>query len=304
MAELAELDGGRPETGGHRRLSPRRFTWHWVGVVPFLAYTSVFLLIPTAVVILGAFSNPDAPGISFVYINQIFSDVIWEAFRNSILVSGISALIGASVGAVLSYAIVTGPPDSRFRRVVMSVSGVLAQFGGVTLAFAFIATIGEAGFVYTWLLDHGIDIYANGVWLYKLPGLVLVYAYFQIPLMVLVFVPSIDGMRRQWREATENLGGTAWDYWRLVGAPILTPSFLGALLLLFANAFSAYATVYALINQGGIVLPIQIGNALSSEVGVASAGFAKALALLMVVVVAVVMSLYALLQRRSARWLR
>jgi putative spermidine/putrescine transport system permease protein len=208
------------------------------------------------------------------------------------------------VGALLSYAIVTGPPDSRFRRVIMSVSGVLAQFGGVTLAFAFIATLGEAGFVYLWLEEHGIDIYANGVWLYKLPGLVLVYAYFQIPLMVLVFTPSIDGMRRQWREATENLGGTAWDYWRLVGAPILAPAFLGSLLLLFANAFSAYATVYALINQGGIVLPMQIGNALSSEIGVASAGFAKALALLMVLVVAVVMSLYALLQRRAARWLR
>jgi putative spermidine/putrescine transport system permease protein len=298
MAALVEQAGGRPAGGGHRRL-----TWHWVGVVPFLAYTTVFLLIPTATVVFGAFSDPST-GVSFTHINELFSDVVWEAFKNSILVSGLSAAIGAIVGALLSYAIVTGPADSRFRRVVMSVSGVLAQFGGVTLAFAFIATLGEAGFVYIWLQEHGIDIYADGVWLYKLPGLVLVYAYFQIPLMVLVFTPSIDGMRRQWREATENLGGTAWDYWRLVGAPILAPAFLGSLLLLFANAFSAYATVYALINQGGIVLPIQIGNALSSEIGEASAGFAKALALLMVLVVAVVMSLYALLQRRAARWLR
>jgi putative spermidine/putrescine transport system permease protein len=181
---------------------------------------------------------------------------------------------------------------------------VLAQFGGVTLAFAFIATIGGAGFVYLWLQQRGLDIYANGAWLYQVSGLILVYTYFQIPLMVLVFLPALDGIRPQWREATESLGGATWHYWRYVAGPLLAPAFFGGMLLLFANAFSAYATAAALINQGSIIASLLIANTLTSEVGLHQPGLASALALVMVVTVAIVMVLYTVLQRRTAKWLQ
>jgi putative spermidine/putrescine transport system permease protein len=190
------------------------------------------------------------------------------------------------------------------RRMVTAASGVLAQFGGVTLAFAFIATIGLSGFVTVFLRDHlGVDIYSGGVWLFELPGLVLVYTYFQVPLMVIVFLPALDGIRPQWREATESLGGSTWQYWIRVAGPLLAPAFLGSTLLLFANAFSAYATAAALVSQGNPIIPLQIRSALTSEVVLGQQNLGKAMALGMVVVVAVVMSLYALLQRRTARWL-
>jgi putative spermidine/putrescine transport system permease protein len=272
-----------------------------LGAVPFLAYVGIFLLLPTIIVIVGAFSGPDGPTLS--NIKAMSQDYIVSSFEKSIELSAGSALLGAVVGAVVAYAVVTGKPDSTLRRLVTSASGVLAQFGGVTLAFAFIATIGGEGLVTVWLMDRGIDIGSN-VWLYELPGLTLVYTYFQIPLMVLVFLPALDGIRPQWREATETLGGTGWDYWRHVAAPLLWPAFIGSTLLLFANAFSAYATVAALVSQGGIVLPLQIYNAFTSETVLGQENLAKALAGGMVVVVAIVMSLYVLLQRRSTRWSR
>lgn len=287
---------GRPAAGR------RRLPLSWVGAVPFLGYVSTFLLLPTGIVVAGAFVAADG-GLTLSNFNGLSEPFIITSFVNSLVVSAATAAIGAVGGAILAYAVVTGNPEGLLRRLVTSACGVLAQFGGVTLAFAFLATIGGAGFLTVWLLDHGIDIYANGVWLYKLPGLILVYTYFQIPLMVLVFLPALDGIRPQWREATETLGGNTWHYWRYVAGPLLTPAFLGAALLLFANAFSAYATANALINQGGIVVPIQIGNALTSEVGLHDPGLAKALALGMVVIVAVVMGLYAVLQRTTAKWL-
>jgi putative spermidine/putrescine transport system permease protein len=287
--------GVRPAAGRRPRLS-------WLGLVPFLGYVGLFLLLPTAIVAVGAFVSPSGPSLDgFAAMTQGF---IATSFVNSVLVSAASALAGAVAGSLLTYAVVTGNPGGVLRRVVTSACGVLAQFGGVTLAFAFIATIGGAGFVTVWLRDRGVDIYANGVWLYRLSGLVLVYTYFQVPLMVLVFLPALDGVRPQWREATESLGGNGWHYWRHVAGPLLLPAFLGSTLLLFANAFSAYATAAALINQGGIVVPLQISNALTSEVGLQHTEFAKALALGMVVIVAAVTLLYALLQRRTARWLR
>jgi putative spermidine/putrescine transport system permease protein len=291
-----------PAQAGARPSRGRRLPLSWVGVAPFLAYVAVFLLLPTAIVATGAFSGGTGP--SLTGMTDIARAFVVSAFVNSVLLSAASALIGAVAGAVLAYAVAAGNPRGILRRVVASACGVLAQFGGVTLAFAFIATIGGAGLVTVWLRQHGIDIYANGVWLYRLPGLTLVYAYFQIPLMVLVFLPALDGVRPQWREATESLGGNTWHYWRYVAGPLLMPAFGGALLLLFANAFSAYATAFALINQGGIVVPLQIGNALTSEVGLEQAEFANALALAMVVIVSAVMLLYTLLQQRTARWLR
>src|SRR5205823_8600936 len=218
--------------------------------------------------------------------------------------SAVTAVAGAILGALLSYAIVMGSPNGVLRRLVVSASGVLAQFGGVTLAFAFIASIGSAGFVYLFAQSHGFDYYAHGIWLFELSGVALVYLYFQIPLMVLVFLPAVDGIKPQWREATESLGGNAWHYWRYIAGPLLFPAFLGGTLLLFANSFSAFATANALINQGGIILPQQISNYVSSETGGADAGVAQALAVLMIVIVTLVTVVYSLLQRRTSRWLQ
>lgn len=286
----------RPLRGG------RRFSLDWLGAVPFLAYVGLFLLLPTAIVVGGAFVGPK--GLTLSNLTAMNKSYIIGAFVHSVVLSAASAIIGAVLGAVLAYAVATGNPKGVLRRLVTSACGVLAQFGGVTLAFAFLATIGLAGFITLWLQQRGINIYANSFWLAELSGLVLVYTYFQIPLMVLVFLPALDGIRPQWREATESLGGGTWHYWRYVAGPLLAPAFLGGTLLLFANAFSAYATAAALISQGSIIASLLIANTLTSEVGLAQPGLASALALVMVVIVAVVMVLYTQLQRRTSKWLQ
>jgi putative spermidine/putrescine transport system permease protein len=298
---LAEVASAAPQRVATRR--PRLRGAALLGTLPFFAYVTVFLLIPTLVVVIGAFAG-DGGGVSLANVKALTDGYIVDAFGRSILLSAVSALIGAVLGALLAYALVTARPGGLLRRTVTAAAGVLAQFGGVTLAFAFLATIGLSGFVTVWLQDNlSVDLYAHGVWLFELPGLTLVYTYFQIPLMVIVFLPALDGIRPQWREATESLGGTTWQYWTRVGGPLLAPAFLGSALLLFANAFSAYATAAALVSQGSPIVPLQIRGALTSEVVLGRQNFAKAMALGMVVVVAVVMWLYALLQRRTARWL-
>jgi putative spermidine/putrescine transport system permease protein len=217
----------------------------------------------------------------------------------------VTAAVGAVLGALLAWAVWSGARDGPLRRSVTAAAGVLAQFGGVMLAFAFIATIGLSGLVTVFLRDHlGVNLFTGGVWLFDMPGLMLVYTYFQIPLMVLVFLPALDGLRPQWREAVESLGGSGWAYWRHVAGPVLLPAFLGAVLLLFANAFSAYATAAALVSQGSPIVPLKIRGFLTSEVILGQQNLGKALGFGMIVVVAVIMALYALLQRRAARWLR
>lgn len=290
------------DRAGRRQRRPGRILLPTLPTGPFFAYVALFLLVPTIIVIVGAFQTGDG---TFTLDNlaALGRPTVLAAFGQSLALSAITAIIGAVVGAVLAYVLASGRPDSVLRRTVTSACAVLAQFGGIMLAFAFIATVGSTGMV-TKLLKEVLGVESSGGWLYDFPGLVLVYSYFQIPLMVIVFLPAVDGLRPAWREATETLGGSTWDFWRRVGGPLLAPAFLGSALLLFANAFSAYATAAALITQYNTLVPLQIRGALISEVNLGEANLAKAMAFGMIVVVALVMTLYAVLGRRSARWLR
>lgn len=297
--------GPAPGEAGSARLRRRP---EFLPLIPFFLYVGVFLLLPTLIVMVGAFQ--DATG-NFTLANVLA--VIGEparitAFTRSIQLSVTTAIAGAILGALLAWAVATGKPDGIVRQVTLSACGVLAQFGGVMLAFAFVATFGIQGIVTLALngaLQGGLDpAIARGDWLYSLGGLAVVYTYFQIPLMLIVFLPAIDGLRREWTDANASLGGGTWAYWRNVGAPILAPSFVGALLLLFTNSFAAYATAAALISQGSPIITLQIRSALTSEVLLGQENVGKAMALGMIVVVGVVMTLYTVLQRRASRWVK
>lgn len=274
-----------------------------VGLLPFLVFVTLFLLVPTGAVVIGAFQDTDG-GFSLDKIEALGSETAMRALWQSVVLSASSATVGAVLGAVLTYLVVSAPPTSVVRRVITSVCSVLAQFGGVTLAFAWMATLGFGGLL-TELMAELFGLDATGsAWLYELPGLILVYTYFQIPLMVIVFLPAMEGLRPQWREAAVNLGASTRKYWTQVAFPLLRPAFLGSALLLFANAFAAYATAAALVSQGAPITPLLIRSALTSEVVLGQANFAFALALQMIVVVVVVMVGYALLLRRTSRWLQ
>ncbi|WP_244328430.1 ABC transporter permease subunit [Yimella sp. cx-51] len=304
---MAEGDGlsrfmAQRSTSGRAR-GGRRPSGALLGVAPFFVYTTVFLIIPTLVVVVGAFFTPQGRPTT-AYVQTLTEPVFLEALKKSVLLSFYSAVIAGVVGGLLAYAISTAKPNGLLKRFVTSLSGVLAQFGGVALAFAFIASFGFTGLLTTWLGKAGLDL-SGSLWLYEWDkGLLLVYLYFQIPLMVIVFLPAVEGIRSQWREATETLGGTTWTFWRKVGLPILAPSFAGALLLLFTNAFSAYATAAALITQASPLVPQQIASTFSSEVLLGQENVGKAMALAMVVVVAIAMAIYALIDRRASKWLQ
>ena len=271
-----------------------------LGTVPFFAYTATFLVLPTILVVAGAFTARNG-GFTLHGFAEVLSPRTVTIFTTSVWISALTALVGATAGAVIAYALSLSPAGSLGRRVFTALMSVTAQFGGVMLAFAFIATIGINGLV-TRLLTPFPALTPDPGFLSSLGGVALVYCYFQIPLMVIVFLPAVEGLRPQWREATENLGGTRWTYWTRVAGPILLPSLLGSFLLLFANAFSAFATAAALISQESVIVPLEIESALRNENDLGMDAYAQALALGMILVVGVVMAAYAALMKRAARW--
>ena len=298
-APTAELPD--PQPGKKQKKRKRNQRQVALVATPFLVYTSIFLFLPTIIVVVGAFIGPEG-GFTLDNFLKLGEANTIAAISTSLLVSIVSAFIGAVVGGLAAYVLTTSSNrNSAIRRLVTALSSVLAQFGGVMLAFAFIALISING-IGTLVMRTYLGVELDPNFLSSLPGLILVYCYFQIPLMIIVFLPALDALRPQWREATESLGGSTFYYWRHVGLPILAPNFLGSMLLLFTNAFSAYATAAALFSQRSILVPLMIQGALRNELDTRMNGFAQVLAFSMVIVVAIVMFLYSRIQKRAARW--
>jgi putative spermidine/putrescine transport system permease protein len=280
----------------------RRWSLAWIGVAPFFLYIAVFLLLPTLWLVVEAFQT-DAGGFTLAHVQELFQSQYVAAYLTRVKLSAVTAITGGVFGLFVAYAAVTEGAPRWIRPTLTTFAGVAANFAGVPLAFAFVATLGTTGLVTRFLADHGVPLYANGFTLYSFTGLALVYTYFQLPLMILVISPALDGLRRQWREAATNMGATSFQYWLWVGLPILWPSLLGAMVLLFGNAFSAYATAYAISGSTINLVPILIGSVLSGNL-TSDPQFGDALALGMIVIIGASVILYAVLQRRSNRWLR
>jgi putative spermidine/putrescine transport system permease protein len=276
----------------------------YLGLTPFAAYVLLFLAIPTILAVSTGFFT-EGGAFTFDNVAGLFAPSVLTAFGNSFFVSAVTAVIGAVVGALVCYALLGTRAEGALRTIIESVSSVFAQFGGVMLAFMFIATLGNQGLVTKFLLEtFGINIFENGQWLYQVPGLLVVYMFFQVPLMIITFMPALSGLKTTWAEATATLGGTPLTYWTRIAIPVLAPSFIGSLLLLFANAFSSYATAAALVSQGAPIVPLQIRGALVSETVLGRENMAGALALGMIVIMIIVMWGYSVLQSRTSRWQR
>ena len=276
--------------------------WHWLGVLPFFIFSALFLIGPTVVLAYRSLEDP-AGGLSLVNYLQLTNPRVIEAYSLSIRVSLTTAFFGGLIGFLVAWAVSIGGLPRPFRSLTTTFSGVASNFAGVPLAAAFIFTLGRVGVVTALFELLGVDLYGTGFSLYSYTGLVLVYLYFQIPLMVLVILPALDGLKREWREAAENLGATPTQYWLHVALPVLIPSILGTMILLFGNAFGAHATAYAL--TGGLfnLATLLIGQQISGDV-LHNPGLGFAVAMGMVIIMGISITIYSVLQRRSERWLR
>ncbi|QYZ70021.1 ABC transporter permease [Neotabrizicola shimadae] len=294
------MDGSRDLTATDGP-APRRLNLDWLGAVPFIGFSALFLIVPVFYLVAGAFTGPEG-GFTLDNMIGLTSPEIASSFWLSIRLSLASALIGTLAGLLLAHAIVLGGMPGWIRRSVTTFSGVASNFAGVPLAFAFIATLGRLGLVTVLFRQvFGFDIYSTGFSLFSFWGLVITYLYFQMPLMLLVITPALEGLKPEWREAAESLGASGPQYWTMVGAPVLAPSVMGCFLLLFANAFGTLATIIALTGSNFSVVPILLfqqirGNVLYNP----NLGYALALGMILIMVASNL--LYIALRARAERW--
>ena len=274
----------------------------WIGVLPFFVFSALFLIGPTLVLAYRSLEGSGG-GLTLDNYRQLTTATVLDAYGMSIRISLTSAVLGGLIGFLIAWAISIGGLPQPLRAFTTTFSGVASNFAGVPLAAAFVFTLGRVGVLTALFELLGVDLYDSGFSLYSFVGLTLVYLYFQIPLMVLVILPALDGLKREWREAAENLGATSTQYWLHIALPVLFPSILGTMILLFGNAFGAHATAYAL--TGGLfnLATLLIGQQISGDV-LHNPGLGYAVAMGMIIIMAVSILIYSILQRRAERWLK
>jgi putative spermidine/putrescine transport system permease protein len=283
----------------------RRVSWAWLGVMPFVLFAFAFLVAPTLYLASGSFqnlgvaSNDPAHG-SFTFQNyaQLSQPNLADSYFASIEISLVTAVVGGLFGFLLAYAVIMGGLPRFLRSALMTFSGVASNFAGVPLALAFTFTLGASGILTPFI--NALGVHLN---IYSKTALELAYLYFQFPLMVLIIAPAIDGLRKDWREASENMGASAFQYWRYIALPILLPSLLGTVILLFGNAFGAQATAFQLSGGAINIVTIQITRQIRGDAA-NDLGVGYALAMGMVAIMGITIAAYAFLQRRAERWQR
>ena len=280
-----------------------RWPTQWLGLAPFFLFALLFLILPTAYLMLGAFQNEQGQ-FTFDNLVALGQPTIVAAYWISIKISFASAILGAFIGLAIAIAIVRGGLPAWIRGATLTFSGVASNFAGVPLAFAFIATLGRLGLA-TVLLDlvFGFNLYSSGFNILSFWGLTLTYLYFQIPLMVVIITPAIDGLKKEWGEAAATLGATQAQYWRMVVIPVIWPSFLGTVILLFANAFGAIATAYALTGSSLNIVPILLYAQIRGDV-LHNPHLGYAIAFGMIVITGLANVFYIWFRTRSERWLK
>jgi putative spermidine/putrescine transport system permease protein len=290
------------KTSTHHRLNViRRFrTWlDWIPLSPFLLMVLAFMLLPLVFMLSGSLINEQGE-FTLQYYSKMGASVYIRSFQNSILLSGLTAVLGTTLGTIIGY-FITRVRNAQVQEYIVALCDVTTNFSGAPLAFAFVVILGSNGVV-TLALERflGWEIYPNFS-IYSFSGLVLAYTYFQLPLMVLLIIPALVGLRQEWREVASSLGAHNWHYWRYVGLPILAPSLTADLLLLFANAFGAYATAYTLAGSRFTLVTLQLGFLLTGEV-LREPGLGNALGVLTLLLMAGAITLYQFASRRARIW--
>lgn len=274
--------------------------YHVLGVVPFMLFALMFLILPTAYLMVGAFQDPQGQ-FTLNNLRDLMQPNVLDAYWISIKISATSALGGGLLGFVLAWAAVMGKLPAWIRPTLMTFSGVASNFAGVPLAFAFLSTLGRMGLVTVLLRTYfDINLYATGFSILSFVGLAITYLYFQIPLMVLIVTPALEGLKKEWREACDCLGGSAFHYWRYIAFPVLWPSMVGAMLLLFANAFGAVATAYALTGSSLNIVPILLYAQIRGDV-LHNPNLGYAMALGMIVITGLANAGYMVLRSKTER---
>ncbi|ATW25422.1 ABC transporter permease [Candidatus Formimonas warabiya] len=260
--------------------------------VPYLVLCAFFLIFPLVAVIGTSFQDGFSGWVR-VMQNSTYFTALKQSLLLAVWTTAEASVAGAALALVWAH---------RLKRHgwFLAILNFAAHNGGISLAFAIMATLGTNGMLTILLKQVGIDLYP-GFQLSSIQGLHWAYLSFLIPFMSMIFLPAAGALRQDWREAASTLGAGRLQYAFRVAGPVLLPAYLSSAALVFLQALGTYATAQAISGNNVNLLTIQIGYLIQQSLF--RHADANALSFILLIMMVFVVLIYRSANRKAARWL-
>lgn len=230
----------------------------------FFAIVFGILVYPTIVMFISSFQDTSTGAFTFDNYIRIFTESQYiRGFRNSILLSIYSSIVGLLITILATYGIHTYMP--KLKNFFLTLANLTANYVGVPLAFGLVLLLGNAGILTNIVKANGWEFF-NDFSIYTVNGLLISFVYFQIPMGITLLLPIYNALDKNWREAASILGASTFQYWKRIGVPVLLPSLIGVFAMMFANGIGTYDTAVALTGSSVNLISINIANTIQGDI--------------------------------------
>lgn len=165
---------------------------------------------------------------------------------------------------------------SEFLNILIVISYLSPPFIG---AYAWIQLLGRNGFI-TRILNALFHVKLHGI--YGFAGIVLVFSLQSFPLIYMYVSGAMKNLDNSLNEAAESLGCNAFQRVTKVIFPLVLPSLLAGMLLVFMRVFSDFGTPM-IIGEGYKTFPVMLYTQFMGEVGT-NDGFAATMCVIVIVI--------------------
>ena len=259
-----------------RYAGEKRFNVWTALTLILLALFLLFVIYPIVMLIVKSLFVGGKVDLSY-FVKFFSKKYYWVTLVNSFKVTVLSTLLACRIGVPMAYLLRSVKiRGSEFLNILIVISYLSPPFIG---AYAWIQLLGRNGFI-TRILNALFHVKLHGI--YGFAGIVLVFSLQSFPLIYMYVSGAMKNLDNSLNEAAESLGCNAFQRVTKVIFPLVLPSLLAGMLLVFMRVFSDFGTPM-IIGEGYKTFPVMLYTQFMGEVGT-NDGFAATMCVIVIVI--------------------
>ena len=273
-----------------RYAGEKRFNVWTALTLILLALFLLFVIYPIGMLIVKSLFVGGKVDLSY-FVKFFSKKYYWVTLVNSFKVTVLSTLLACLIGVPMAYLLRSVKiRGSEFLNILIVISYLSPPFIG---AYAWIQLLGRNGFI-TRILNALFHVKLHGI--YGFAGIVLVFSLQSFPLIYMYVSGAMKNLDNSLNEAAESLGCNAFQRVTKVIFPLVLPSLLAGMLLVFMRVFSDFGTPM-IIGEGYKTFPVMLYTQFMGEVGT-NDGFAATMCVIVIVIALMFFFIQKLLGRK------
>ncbi|WP_341202022.1 ABC transporter permease [Planomicrobium okeanokoites] len=186
------------------------------------------------------------------YTNLLASDSFWDSLELTVRVAAISSLLAGLLGGLLAIALflLNQYSEDENSRLWHRLFQLPLTIPHLVAGYVIVLLFTQSGVISKLLASVGmIDEMTDFPVLVNDPfgwGIILAYTWKEVPFVLLMVYPVLARIQKSWREVSRVYGAGNWNFIREIALPIMMPSWIIAVFIVFVFTFSAFEIPFLL----------------------------------------------------------